>query len=62
MLSMNKFLIKSDIPTDWLIKFLILFHSVLLSANYVSRYFKTDGGEIIAKNEVCSSKSQNKFN
>ena len=55
MLSMNKFLIKSDIPTDWLIKFLFLFHSVLLSANYVSRYFKTDGGEIIAKNEVCSS-------
>jgi len=28
---------------------------VLLSANYLSRYFDADGREIISKNEVCSS-------
>lgn len=30
-----------------------LFRSVLLSANYSSRYFDADGREIISKNEVC---------
>jgi len=44
-----------------LIKILFLFHSVLLSANYLSRYFDADGREIISKNEVCSSFVFDKF-
>lgn len=36
-----------------LIKILFLSCRVLLSANYVSRYFDADGSEIISKNEVC---------